>query len=116
MKINIDYKPKFEEKDKDIDKDFFYAGLTFDYVTMAVNHKYERGIEGQLRRIWGRIQKKFDTLIEEKNYELTLEEAEKDFIKKAFEDAKYPPALSRFINIFEDQFIEKLTDKKPDEK
>lgn len=119
IKINVDYKTDIAAINKlnqqegfpEVTKDESDAGLTLNYVRFAVEQKYEKGLEGQLRRIWGRIERKFEAAIEDKTYEVELEEAEKDFIKNTFAGREYPVKLTKYINIFEDEFIDKLSEK-----
>ncbi len=105
MKINLDYKTKVDPANKE--KVLSNQELTFDYIAYAVNTKYEKGLEGQLRRVWGRIQRKFDDVILANGSEIELEDAEKTFIKKAFDEAKFPPQIAKYISILEEE-IEKL--------
>ena len=120
MKLNIDYgtdmkqlnearvargKPEITEGEQNSD-------ITFDYITYAVDKKYPEGLDGQMRRIYGRIVKKLEDAIEKKTYKVVFEEAEKDFIKKAFNEAKYPVKVAKHVNVFEDEFINKLEDDK----
>lgn len=125
MKFNIDYgsdikkinerrvaegKPEITESEQN-------SEITLDYISYAVNKKYPDGLDGQMRRIYGRIIKKIEDSIEKKTYKASFEEAEKDFIKKAFNEAKYPPSIAKHVNTFEDEFINKLEEEKvPKEK
>ena len=85
--------------------------MTLDYITYAVNKKYEKGLEGQLRRMWGRIQRRFDDAIENKIDEIELEDTEFDFVKKAFSECEYPSVISKYINILEDNFEQKIKEE-----
>jgi hypothetical protein len=77
--------------------------LTCDYLISSINMKYKDGLEGQLRRVFGRIQRKCDEAIDKKYDVLELEDSEFDLIQDCFEDAKFPPILSKYINILEDE-------------
>ena len=94
ININIDYQVKDGAPEA-------YRAMTYDYISYAINKKYEKGLEGQLRRIWGRIQTKFTDAIDGKNDLVELEESEFDLIEKAFKECSYSPHLSRYINILE---------------
>lgn len=95
MKLSLDYnRPKSEGQVSD-------AELSVDYISYAVSQKYPQGLEGQLRRVWGRIQRKFDKAIEYKADEIELEEAEKDFIIKAFNECKYPANTAKYVDTLE---------------
>lgn len=65
--------------------------------------KYRDGLEGQLRRIFGRIQRKCDDAVEKGYDVLELEDSEFDLIKDTFEDSKFPPVLSKYINVLEEE-------------
>jgi hypothetical protein len=111
IKLNLDYKAKFDEA-KEVNNQ--KAEITYSYIEAAVSKKYPDGLSGQLRRTWGRIQEKLDKAIESKTYKVELETAEKDFIRESFKDdkAKYPVGLAKHTLVFEDQFINKLTEEK----
>lgn len=75
--------------------------LTVDYLISAVNMKYRDGLEGQLRRVFGRIQRKCDEALDKKYDALELEDSEFDLIHDCFDEAKFPPVLAKFINVLE---------------
>lgn len=83
--------------------------LTATYVQSAINLKYPQGLEGQVRRLWGRVQRKIDSALEEKKNEVELEDSEFDFIKKAVldETIKFPAHIAKYINVLEEE-LEKL--------
>jgi hypothetical protein len=115
LKTNLDYKFKYSEEElKNLDAT--KNDVTLNYLAVAINSKYKDGLEGQKRRIWGRIQKKFADIEESKVYEIEIEEAEKDFILDAFKEAKYPANMSSIVTYFEEEFIEKMTAKKEEDK
>ncbi len=115
MKINLDY--NFSEVDKkDIDgEDLDPREVTYGYIQFAINKKYKEGLEGQKRRIWGRIQRKFDAAIDTKEDEIALEISEIDFIKKAFEECQFLPQMAKYIFILEDE-MERVSKKETEEK
>lgn len=98
MRLSLDFGRKLEEVEKVSDRE-----LTADYINYAVNQKHKEGIEGQLRRVWGRIQRKLDDALEQKLDSIDLEEAEKDFIAAAFKESKFPAGLSKFVIVVEDE-------------
>lgn len=76
--------------------------LTLDYIGYAVSKKYPSGISGQLMRIWGRIQNKFDVAIENKVVVIDLEDAEIEFIKKIMsEEVGFPSHLAKCILVLD---------------
>lgn len=100
INLNLDYKRE-EEAIKHISN----SQLSENYINYAVSSSHKDGLEGQMRRMYGRIQRKIDDVVE-KDGKLELEESEYDFIKKSFEQAKFEAPLSKFVNILEDE-IEK---------
>ena len=78
------------------------AEMTEDYLVYSVNGAYPQGMEGQLRRIWGRIQRKLFAAIESKNYVIELEAKEVDLLKKSLASAKFPAIFSKYVTILED--------------
>lgn len=108
--INIDYKLRENDR-KDAEGNAVEVNnreITFNYISYAVNKKYDKGLEGQLRRLWGRIQRKFDAAIDDKKNEVELETSELDFITKAINECNFLPAMSRYIEHLEDE-IEKVS-------
>lgn len=99
MKINIEYNIKAQEGIEKVSN----QEVTFNYISAAVNQKYEKGIEGGLRRMWGRIQRKFDDAITANADEITLDQSEKDFIKRCVSDCRYHPAVAKYIQLLEDE-------------
>lgn len=96
MRINLEYN---QPKETTLSN----AELTFDYITHAINKRHEKGLNSSQRRLWGRIQRKFDDAIEQKFDEVELEEAEIDFIKEAFRDVVFPASLAKFVVVLEDE-------------
>lgn len=108
MKIDLDYGIKRDPSKAAEEKQLSNSELTFDYISYAVAQKYKEGISGSLRRIWGRIQRKFDEAYVSGSPEITLESSEIDFLKKLFTDEiKFPQHLSKFITTLETE-IESL--------
>lgn len=104
--INLPYQTEAEKVKSDTK--LSNSELTLDYLTYAVNQKYPNGLEGQLRRIWGRIQRTLDQAIEANDDGVVLETAEKEFILKAFKDVKFPAKIAKFVIMLEDE-IDKFT-------
>ena len=94
IKLDIDYKTKSNDGAKE---------LTLSYLEGGVNLTHKQGLEGQKRRMWGRIQRKMDDLRDDKKLnELELEDTEFDFVWQAFKQAHFPPNISILLNILED--------------
>ena len=99
MKINLNYGIKTEiGHEAPMPQE-----VTFDYISSAINQKYQKGLAGAERRLWARVQRKFDTAIEENAETVELEAAEQDFIRIAFNAALYPPHLARLVQVLEDE-------------
>lgn len=107
MKINLDYGRKLPLAADALSN----RELTLDYINYAVTNAYPNGIEGKMRRVWGRIQRKFDTAIDFQAEDIELEETEKDFIKDSFKDSKFPSGIAKFVVVLEDE-IAKLSEVK----
>lgn len=100
VKLDIDYKRTPEQI-----AEFSNPKLTVYYIDFAVSNFYKDGLNGQLLRIWGRLQRKLDDAVEAGDILLEIEQAEKDLISKAIEKANYPANLSKFVMIFQDQVL-----------
>jgi hypothetical protein len=100
MNINLNYKRTEQQKNEDKMSD---SELTAHYLDLAASTAYREGLGGQQLRIFGRIQRKVDAAIEQGEDEVTLEEAEKDFLRKTFEKCKVPAAISKFFMVLEDE-------------
>lgn len=79
--------------------------MTVDYITFATNQAFPEGLDGQKRRVFGRIDRKLQNALKEQLDEIELEEAEKDFLKEVFlrKDPKFRADLARFVIILEDE-------------
>ena len=117
LNLSVEYKrpePKTEAERKQFLPD---AELSVDYINYACNKKYAEGLEGQLRRQFGRIQRKLDSAIDTKVNTVELEESEYDFIKKLFaDDVKFPVYSIKYVNMLEDTIEEMSKVKKEDTK
>jgi 2-succinyl-5-enolpyruvyl-6-hydroxy-3-cyclohexene-1-carboxylate synthase len=102
LKVNLNYSR--DEKDVEVTSN---QELTANYVYFAVKQKYKEGLDSQWRRTWARIQRKFDDAIDNKTEEIDFEQGELDFIRAAFKDAKFPPDLSKYVVILEDELERK---------
>lgn len=103
--IDLDYKrtpPTQEQLDRG-DKVLSSPELTYDYVSYAINNTYKDGLEGSLRRVWGRVQRKFDAAIDQKTGFVELEEAEWDLVNKAFASVKFHPGIAKFVMVLEEE-------------
>lgn len=96
LKLKLDFKlPETEKTTPET--------LVCDYIISAVNMKHRDGLEGQLRRIFGRVQRKCDEALDKKYDVLELEDSEFDLISDCFEEAKFPPVLAKYINVLEEE-------------
>lgn len=95
MKINFDLKlSKQENPEKQSEQE-----IAYNWVQYAVAKKYEKGLKGQLLRVFGRLQRKFEEAIEKGDQTIELEEVEKDLLKKSFsDDVEFPATSSKIIS------------------
>lgn len=105
--ININYKLSQEKKPADAMEG---VDLTQFFVQHAVANTHKEGLEGQQRRIFGRIQRHLEDAIEAGEEFLKLQDAERDFLRKAVEKCLVPAGLSMSFVLFEDE-IEAATKK-----
>lgn len=98
LQINLDYGNK-------ADASGVYTPpreLTENYIQYAFSKKYPDGIDGQLKSVVGRIQRKLAGAIENKKDSIELEETEYTLIKRAIEVSKFPTALCKFVMVLEE--------------
>ena len=93
MNINLNYGLVFAENEKPVSN----SEVTYNWITYAVSKKYPDGLKGQMLRVWGRLQRKFDDAVAHdqnenlplkqhqifyKNYDIFPHHFEIDFVKK----------------------------------
>lgn len=76
---------------------------TANYLEGAVASAHPQGLEGQQRRIWGRIQRALDRALDSDATEIEIEQAGLDFLKKAMKECKINPAMSKYFVVLEDE-------------
>lgn len=76
---------------------------TVSYLEGAVLSAHPQGIEGQQRRIWGRIQRALDYALDQDATEIEIEQAGLDFLKKTMKECKINPSLSKYFVVLEDE-------------
>lgn len=64
-------------------------------------------LSGSQGRVWGRIQRKIEEAMDKESKTIALETAEVEFLKKAFENAKFPIAWFKWSILVEDALDEK---------
>lgn len=77
--------------------------LTFNYVNYAVEAKHKDGLRPRDRRLYARLQDKLDAAIQDRSQTIEIEKAEVDFLKDCFKDCRFPPQLSRFVVLLEEE-------------
>lgn len=105
LNINLDYKRKAADVEK-----LSNGEITLDYIQFAVKGAHPAGLSGTQRRMFGRIQRKFEAAVEEKSDSVNLDQSEFDFIKSAFSNDKvlFDASLSKFVVVLEDE-IDRLS-------
>lgn len=107
LQVKLDYHlPPIDPKQTE--KRIEGTELTANYIESAVANVHPQGLDGSLRRTWGRLQRKLDTAIEEKMDDIELSLAECDFLKIVFEKCKIPSAFAKYFIILEIE-IEEVT-------
>lgn len=79
--------------------------IVFNWVRFAVTQKHKDGLSGGMLRTWGRLQKKFETAIADKDTFIQIEDAEKEIIQKAFNDGekvKFPIDAAKVVMVIQD--------------
>jgi hypothetical protein len=105
LTINLDYQTP-PAAEGDIRKT--NSELTENYILHAVNDTHPKGLEGQLRRVFARLQRKLDEAIDSGTDTIELEKAEQDLLRKSFNECKVTPALAKYFVVLEDE-IERAT-------
>lgn len=77
----------------------------FNVLDKAVGGKYEKGIADGDRRVWGKIQRKFDEVIDQKLEEVDLNEMEVTWLKTAFSGTNFPKEWANFSVLVEDSLV-----------
>lgn len=107
--LNLDIDLQVPKEDREHAEDFKgYPDMAVDYINYAVHSTHEKGLDGKQRRIWGRIQRKFQIALESKAFNVTLENEEADLIRKAFSEARFPAKLAKYVMLVEDALIDKI--------
>lgn len=105
LKINLDY---HIPTSKDGTPQLSNRELTADYIEAAVSSTHPQGLEGQMRRTYGWVQRKLDDAINAGKDEIELEKAEQDLLRKSFSECKIPSRFAKYFVILEEE-IERAT-------
>lgn len=118
QKMLVDIPFNFTERDLgkdekgDVNKAPTNVEQTASYIIMAVSNKYQQGLDGQWRRLWGRIQRKLDEAIDKEKKHVEFERSELEFIKRGFgEDVKLPAVASKYLMLVEDELEKALKEE-----
>ncbi len=129
LKINLPYERTREKEAYDKQPEVFPGGakksdwlssaeLTENYISLAMqlHPDYKQGLRGQLRRVYGRIQRKLDAAIRDGKDSIEIKEDEQRFFKKLFDEEKLevPPQISHLWVVLEDE-VERATSRKVEE-
>lgn len=113
MLINLPYNRPEKKKSNGIgglfkknkeaeEKELTDSELTKDYLYNAIISTYPR-MKGQMRRVFGRIQRAVDEAINTGKDEIELDDAGKELIRKSFETAEFSAHLSKYVIVLEDE-------------
>ena len=86
--------------------------ITINLINYAINSKYPNGIDGQYRRIFGRLQSRFDEAISKDLKIIELETAEIELISNALKDGKIPSLFAKYVIMLEDAVGNAIEEKK----
>jgi hypothetical protein len=75
---------------------------TLNIIIFMLSATYKEGIEGQTRRIYGRLQAKLEQALENKVETIELESAEVDMIRNVSK-TKTPVTWSKWVLVLEDE-------------
>jgi hypothetical protein len=105
LNLAVDYKLVGPDGKTGTPKD--HGELSKGYIEYAVSAKYKDGLNGQLRRVYGRIQANIGTAIATEEYEIELDEKEVKFLKDAFSDevTKFPASVAQYVVALEDAIL-----------
>lgn len=106
LNLNLDYKQTVSKLDESKDLEPNYE-LSISYINNAITTGNTEPVKNQFRRLIARLQRKIDDAIHNETYLVDLEQAEIDLLKKSFRDSNFPPLLSKYVVILEEE-IEKL--------
>lgn len=107
--LNIDYKLDTKNAEgKEYTAEEMAQGnaeLTNNYIETAVLLANKDGLDSQFRRLWVKIQSKISMALNTKDYEVELEDGEFNFIKRAFDNAKFNPTIAKYVVALEDSIL-----------
>lgn len=102
LKLDLDY-----QRNKQQEKELSSIGLSSNYIHFAVAQVHQQGLKGQLRRVWGRLQRKLESAVQDNLNSIILDEDEQKLVISSFADVSFPPDLAKYVIVLEDE-IEKL--------
>lgn len=100
LKIDLNYKLGNENITK--------QEATYNLVLMAINAKNPQGLQGQARRIFGRLQAKLDEAIIAKAKDIDIEMAELELITKSIDEASLPVAQASNYFLIEEAIAQTM--------
>lgn len=102
MNINLPYKKLPDNLESN-------AQTTINIINGALAVAHKDGLDGNspYRRMYARLQAKFDEALENDKAVVGIDENEKDFIVKALKEAKLPITWSAYLALIEDELARK---------
>lgn len=88
-----------------------YQEIFYSWIQYAINASHEKGLQGQMLRVFNRLNTKFQNAITDNLDKIDLEESEKDLLKKSFSDDTFFPLNSSKVVILIMQEIELFNKK-----
>lgn len=98
MKINIDFQRSADQMAKATNQ-----FLVRDYVEFAINQQYKEGAKSQTLRQIARIQRVLDEGVTQGLEEVTLDQADMDFIRDVMEKTSFDVSLAKYVIVLQDE-------------
>lgn len=102
LKLDFDFRLSEKQNPEKIEP----QQIVYNWITYAIGQKHKEGLQGGMLRTWGRLQRKFDKAVEDKDTSVELESAELDLIRKAFNDGekvKFPIDAARVVMVIQEE-------------
>ncbi len=101
LNLDVDYKVPAADL-ADLRKVPSAVEMSEDYINSAGATAWPRGLDGQKRRVWGRIQRKIADVVEAGKKLVELDPTEVAMLKEAFAKGTFGPQYSKYVVILED--------------
>lgn len=112
MKLSVEY---LRSKPKDGAETESDSQTTSNIISYAIQKAYPDGLDGNgpLRRMYGRLQRKLDTAVDDGENSIEVDQSEVDMISKAMTTAKFPTNWSSLVDQLEEALREVVANPAP---